>query len=133
MTSIVEGTTVRTTKIAASWRDDSSRTAATRPGQRVAAHVLHDDVRPPVGIARVVDTHDVGVRQPAGEPRFAHESLQERFVPCEMLREQLDRDWPVELDVMCEIDRRHAASSELVLDAVATACERETQPLPFFP
>ena len=72
----------------------------------------------PAGLPRVEHGHDVRVLQPGGELDLAQEPLgAER---CGELRmEHLERDRPVVLQVLGQVDGRHAAAAELAVERVA--------------
>ena len=82
---------------------------------RLALDVGHDVVQQPVGTAGVEQREDVRMLQGRrgldldDEPLSAEDRGQFRF-------ENLDRDLAVVLEIVREIDRRHAASAELALD-----------------
>ena len=86
--------------------------ASHQVAEGLAFDVLHDDVRNAVLRACVVDGDDVGVREPRREPRLPQKTLLVLLVRGEILGEPLDRDWPVELGVVRELDRRHAPAAE---------------------
>ena len=90
-------------------------------GERPAFHVLHDDEVHAVVRARVEDRHDVLVGDPRRRLRLATEALDELVVLGEARREELDRHLAAQDGVVTEEDLGHAASSELVLDAVPPA------------
>ena len=94
------------------------------PGQNLCQcrprDVLHDDERPVVVLARVVDLDDVRMGQPGREPGLPQEASPEFVVSCQVLGENLERDRPVEFCVSCQIDGSHAAVTEQPLDAVST-------------
>ena len=92
--------------------------------ERAAVHVLHDDVRVAVVLARVVDLDDVGVGEPRREARLADEAVSEDGVVGQVAGEHLDRHRPLELVVPRKVDDGHAAAAEHVGDAVAPACKR---------
>ena len=98
--------------------------------ERTAVHVLHDDVRVAVVLARVVDLDDVGVGEARREARLADEAVSEDRVVGQVAGEHLDRHRPLELVVPRKVDDGHAAAAEHVGDAVAPACKRlRAQPL----
>src|SRR3989441_3451755 len=86
--------------------------------QRLPFHKRHDVVEQSVGFSRVDETEDVGVLEMRSdldlfqEPIGADDGRQ--------LRAQfLEGDMPIVAYVVCEVDRRHAASAEQALDAIA--------------
>ena len=89
--------------------------------ERAAVHVLHDDVRVAVVLARVVDLDDVGVGESRREARLADEAVAEDGVIGQVAGEHLDRHRPVELVVPRKVDDGHAPAAEHVGDAVAPA------------
>ena len=74
-----------------------------------------------VVLARVVDLHDVGMGEPRGEARLAHEAVAEDPVVREVAGEHLDRYPPLELVVPGEVHNGHAAAPEHVRNPVAPA------------
>ena len=86
--------------------------------QRFAGDVGHHVEQQPVRLTGVVQRQDVGVIQPGGDL-----DLTQKPVGPEGRRqlgaEHLDRHLTVMLDVAREIDRRHAAPSQLALDGIA--------------
>ena len=78
----------------------------------------HGEPEPAGRLAGIEDGEDVGMLQPRGEPDLALKSLgTERRGKLGV--EHLERDRAVVPHVLCEVDRRHAASTELSLDRVA--------------
>ena len=57
--------------------------------------------------------------QPGREAGLAGEALADLVVPGVVVGEQLDRDLSVELQVPGEVDRRHAAVTQPVVELVA--------------
>jgi hypothetical protein len=112
--------------------DDTGRRQGRRFRKRAAAHTLHHDEWPPIGVTGVVHPHDVRVRESAGETRLTQEAGEELVFRSEMLREQLDRDETVEFGVMSEINGRHPAAPELAFDAVPAGSEGDGQSSPSF-
>jgi len=105
-------------------RDPLGRRERAAAFERRPLDVLHHDVRPAaVGLACVEDGDDVRVRESRCQPRLAEESPPERGVAGEALREQLHRHLPVELGVVCEVHRGHAAVAERPLEPVAAATD----------
>ena len=78
-----------------------------------ALHVLEDDVRLLLPLARLVSRDDVRMRpEPAGERRFAGEPLAHDRVAGELLRQDLDRHLPAEHGIPGEEHRAHPAATE---------------------
>ena len=75
--------------------------------ERAAGDVLEHHVRPPVLLAVVVDLRDVRVGERCDRARLALEPGR-----VGVRREQLDRDEPPELEVLCAPDLGHPAAPE---------------------
>src|SRR6478735_2248319 len=87
--------------------------------QVLAVDVLEDDELPAVVGPAVDDGDDVRMREPCDRPRLAAEALDVFRVVRVVLVEDLDRDAPVELAVVCAEDARHAAGAHELLELVA--------------
>src|SRR3569623_123300 len=88
--------------------------------QRVAAQQLHDEVEDAVvGLADVVDVDDIGLVEPAREPRLAQEAFHRDAVARELGMNDLDRDLAVDRNLVRAIDGDHAAVAELRAERVA--------------
>ena len=86
--------------------------------ERFALDIRHHVVEEPVGLARIVERHDVRVPQPCGDPDLAQEPLgPERG--CQLAMKHLECDRAVVLQVVDEVDRRHAPSPQLPHQAIA--------------
>ena len=72
-----------------------------------------------VRLAAVVDLDDVRMVQTCRGARLAREALDELGVLGVAVREHLDRDLAVQVDVVGEEDARHPAAAEAADDAVA--------------
>ena len=87
-----------------------------------ALNVLHYDVTRFLVDSSVVYTDDVGVRQAAGSMRFVKEHLAvavARFHVIELLgMRDLDRDLPVDIGIVTEVNRPHTAAINLFDDFV---------------
>ena len=73
--------------------------------------------------AEVEDLDDVGVHEPRGGQRLAAEARHEARVLGQVLGEQLDRDVALQAGVERELDGRHAADAEAVVEPVAVGEE----------
>ena len=69
-------------------------------------------------LARVVDRDHVGVVDRGGEPRLAHEAVAEGRVLGEVGGDQLERDGPIEVELVGPVDHAHAAAAGDAGDAV---------------
>ncbi len=92
--------------------------AAEPIAERLALHVGHDVVEQPGGGTGIMERENVGMTERGGDVDFAEKPLgAERG---RQLRTQdLERDPPVVLEVLGQIDRCHPAPAELALDRVA--------------
>ena len=95
--------------------------AADEVLERLALHVLHDDVVRAVDLAPVVDADEVGVVQAGGGLGLAAEALDEGGVVEEALQQHLERHAAAQGEVLAEVDVGHAAAAELAQHAVAAA------------
>ena len=86
--------------------------------KRLAFDVRHHVVQQAVRLAGVEQRQQVRVLQVRRDLDLAQESLGAEHRG-ELRLEHLDRDVAVVLEVVREVDRRHAARAELALDAVA--------------
>src|SRR5207244_13419961 len=84
-----------------------------------ASDVLHADVRPPTLVADVEDLDDVGMAKASRDLSLTQEAQAKAGIAGEVVGEELDRDRPVELAVVCELDERHPAVPERPLEPVA--------------
>jgi hypothetical protein len=87
----------------------------------LAVDELHDDVRAGRLLAEVEDRDDVRVAQRRGGAGLVAEAGQEVRVTTELGAQQLDRDVAIQLGVARPVDRRHAALSEELHEAIAAA------------
>ncbi len=92
--------------------------------QAAPLDVLHGDVRPPLGLADLVDLADVGVGDPRLGPRLAQEALGLRGI---VAVEELERHPAVEGRIERLVDRAHAAGSQVALDTVARPVGQEAE------
>ena len=77
--------------------------------EALPANVLGDDERPPVVLAEPVHRDDVRVLQPRRRPRLEREPLARALVE---MRDELDRDEPIEHAIVGEPHAAHAALPE---------------------
>ena len=91
--------------------------------ERLAADVRDDVEQEAIGFARVDQGEDVGMVEPGGDG-----DLPEKPLGTERGRDlgsqHLERDGPVMLQIVGQMDRGHAAPTQLPLDAVATSQSR---------
>ena len=71
-----------------------------------------------MNLSRVVDAEYVGMLQPSAEADLAQETIGSYRVS-QLRAQDLERDRTVVPDMVGEVDRSHAAATELALDAVA--------------
>lgn len=84
-----------------------------------AVDVARGEVELAVCLPGGVHGEDAGVVDGRCESGLAQEALPERGVACELWRDQLQRDGPVETLLSRSIDDAHPAPPDLALDAVA--------------
>ena len=89
----------------------------------VSVEQLHGDVADVLLLARVEDAHDAGVVQGPGRLRLAEKALLDLLHlgrAAHVVEHQgLDRDLPVDLGVLAQIDDAHRPAAQLLLDLVA--------------
>ncbi len=78
----------------------------------------HDVVEEAVGLTGFEQRQDMGVIEPGGDLDLAQETLPTED-SSQLRAKDFDRDRPVMLDVLGEVDRRHATGTEFPLDGVA--------------
>ena len=104
---------------------DGDRPAAIEDRAEVLTlNQLHDDC---VGLDRcdrVKDGHNAGVREPCRRLCFATEAGEDRWVFCEVLVEQLDRNAPAEASIGGLPDFGHSTCADALLELVAVAEQR---------
>ena len=86
--------------------------------ERIALHVLHHEVVVAVRLAVVEAPDDVLVVQGDGDPRLPEEALQVVLGRGPLLREDLDRDDPLERLLVRLVDDARSALAELLQDLV---------------
>jgi hypothetical protein len=95
------------------------RAASAEPiPETPALDIGHGEPEAAAGLAGVVDREDMGMLESGGESDLALEALGPEHGG-ELRVQDLQRDGAVVLEVVGEIDRRHAPAPELPLDAVA--------------
>ena len=92
--------------------------AGEEVAERLARHVLHDEVEHATRLAGGIDRDDVGVAQLGDGAGLLEEPLAERDVARHVGVDDLDRDWAVEGGVARQVDRPHPALAEQALDGV---------------
>ena len=86
--------------------------------QRLALHVLEDDVGGAAVLAGVDHGDHVGVRQPGHGAGLAPEALELERIVLEGVVEHLDRHPALERLVECLVDGRHPAGADSLLEAI---------------
>jgi hypothetical protein len=81
--------------------------------------VPHGEVDPAVDVPSVIDRHHVRVLERHRDLRLARETLVEALVEREVRGDELQRDRPLEPQVIGAVDDSHSAPSDELLDAVA--------------
>ena len=99
-------------------RVQAQRTGGEPILQRRALQILHDDERPPVLLADVVDRADVRVVQRRRRLRFAREPAQRLWIPRELFGDELERHRTAQPRVFGLVHDAHAAATQLLDDAV---------------
>ena len=105
--------------------DDLGRRERSGPAnalcQRLAIDEAHHEAEHGTALLDGVHRHDVGVRERRGRPGLAEEAFAELRPDGQLRRQHLDGHGPVEREIAGEIDRAHAAATELALDGVTGA------------
>ena len=78
--------------------------------ERLAAHVLRDQVGTPRDMRDAVDRDDVGVLQPRDRARLVEESRTRHRIFRRL--HELQRDRPIEQEVMRQVDAAHGTATE---------------------
>ncbi len=81
--------------------------------------VAHGDEEEVLGRAGLVDRDDVGMVDRRGQLRFAQEAVTKRFVLGEAGSQQLERNPPLEPQILGQVDDAHAAPAQQRLDPIA--------------
>ena len=111
-------------RCAARSRAGSAPSRDSRWRERLALDVRHDVVEQPVDVARVVQRKDVRMVQPRGDVDLAEKPLAADG-GADVGVEDLDRDPPVVLVVLGQVDRGHPAPAQQASHLVrAEACPR---------
>ena len=104
----------------ASARAGSSAPSARRSALQVRSlDEAHREVEAAVDVARVVDRHDVRVLERHGELRLAREALAEALVERQLGRHQLQRDRPLQPQVVGAVDDAHPTAADQLVDPIA--------------
>ena len=91
--------------------------------QVLAVDILHRQKRRPIDFVDVVDAADVRMRHLTRHPHFGVELRQARGILVDVGRQELQRDWLAELQIVSSKDFAHPAASESLDDPVAPAEE----------
>jgi hypothetical protein len=90
------------------------------PGLEVdPVHVAHGDEEDALGFAGLVDRNDVRVVDRGREMRLPFEPLTEAGVVCELGRQDLERDLPLEPFLHGSVDDAHTAAADKPFDPVS--------------
>ena len=82
-------------------------------------HVAHSDEEDVLGRPSLIDRDDVRMIDRRGELRFAQEAVPERLVLGESGSQQLERNPPLEPQILGQVDDAHAAQAEQRHDPIA--------------
>ena len=100
-------------------RAGSSAPSVGAASQIVAVHEPHREIDAAVDVARVVDRDDVRVLERHHELRLAREALAEAIVARQGRRDELERNRPLQAQVVRPVDDAHPAAADQLLDPVA--------------
>jgi hypothetical protein len=89
------------------------------PFQVTPLDVAHGDEEDVLGRPGLVDRDDVRMVDRRGQLRLAQEAVAERFVLGQAGSQQLQRDSPLEPQILGQVDDAHAAQAEQGIDPVA--------------
>ena len=81
--------------------------------------VAHGDEEEVLGRPGLVDRDDVRMVDRRGQLRLAQEAVTERLVLCEVRGQELERNPPLEPQILSQVDDAHAAPAEQRLDPIA--------------
>jgi hypothetical protein len=95
------------------------RTRRLREPVRPAGPAAHGDVQLPVDLARVVDRDDVGMLQRGRQLGLGQETFLEVRELGELRSDQLDRDDPLQAQVIRPVDDTHPPAARERLDPIA--------------
>jgi hypothetical protein len=98
--------------------------AANAARHGLPVHVAHDEVDQAVPLADRVDRHDVGMAELGGGLGLAGEPLPDVQLECQLGREDLDGDAPLEPLVPSAVDHPHPASADFPFDRIRVAHSR---------
>ena len=79
---------------------------------------LHGDKVAAIGLPDLIDSADIRMVQGRGGPGFTLKTLQRRSVLFQFAGQKLQRDVPAQIDVLGFVHHSHAATAQLVQDAV---------------
>jgi hypothetical protein len=103
--------------------DEEPDVVGREPGERTAFDELHRDEGPPLPLPDLVHGRHVGMRDAGRQPRLPEEALARLLVG---VRQELERDAPVELGVLGLPDLAHApAADELLADVLSHLHHRQ--------
>src|ERR1051325_10107202 len=89
--------------------------------EALALDELHDEVRVPVGVTEVEDLDEVRMMNSREQRGLAPQVLHQLLVLSELGPQHLDRDGPLEGEVIGALDDTHATSADLVANAIRAA------------
>ncbi len=98
---------------------DVESTEPEAPVEVTSLDVAHGDEQEVVHPPGLVDRDDVRVVDRCGQLRFTQEALAERFFVGESCRNDLERDLPLEAEVLGQVDDAHSTPAEQRFDPVA--------------
>jgi hypothetical protein len=93
--------------------------AAQRGGQILPVHVLHREIQETVGFADVVHPADVRVGDLARRAHFVVELREAQGIAPQVLRQELQRAWLAEPQIVGAVDLSHPAASQQPDDPIA--------------
>ena len=100
-------------------RGGEAAVALELPVQVGAGHVAHDQVQPPVLLARGVHGHEVRVVDRGGQARLEREARAQAGVARPVGGDHLDRDGAAQVELRRAVHDAHAAAARDALDAAA--------------
>ncbi len=89
--------------------------------ERTTLDIFHHQITQPIIVAHVVDGHDVGMLEHAGQVRLLLEAAYDIRAAEQVAVQHLDRDLTAQARVMGAIDTGHAAVADNVEQPVAAA------------
>jgi hypothetical protein len=86
--------------------------------ERFALEQLHDKERLSLVFADVMNGADVGMIDARSAVCFSPESLEGGWIRCQVLRQQLQRYFPAQTNILRAVDDPHASPAKMLNDSI---------------